>query len=207
MDIRKYFTVSHTENKQSIKYLDETKTSWIIQGKLHEEIIKSYDFDNLWNLHPEEYGKIKIFNKLIDTPRWQQTYCKDYWYSGMLHEALSLPDEFKIFHDWANQSGLGFFNQVLINWYRDGNHYIGKHSDNESQLIKEAPIMSISIGSKRKFVIRKKDTNDIVLEIEMPNNSYLVMCGKMQKIYTHEVPKDKTIKERRINITMRQFVE
>jgi alkylated DNA repair dioxygenase AlkB len=213
MDIRKYFSVKSVdvdiEKKPIIKYLDENKRSWVIQGNLPKNIIDLYNFESLWNLHPEEYGQIKIFNKLINTPRWQQTYCKDYWYSGMLHEALLLPEEFQIFYDWINTLDMGLysgkFNQLLINWYRDGNHYIGKHSDNESQIVKDSPIMSISLGSKRKFIIRDKKTSDIVLDLEMVNNSYLIMCGEMQKNYTHEVPKDKKIKDRRINITMRQF--
>ena len=129
----------------------------------------------------------------------------------MLHEALLLPEEFQIFYDWINTLDMGLysgkFNQLLINWYRDGNHYIGKHSDNESQIVKDSPIMSISLGSKREFIIRDKKTSDIVLDLEMVNNSYLIMCGEMQKNYTHEVPKDKKSKDRRINITMRQFKE
>lgn len=116
----------------------------------------------------------------------------------------------KYFLAWANKStDLGIFNQVLINWYKDGNHYIGKHSDNEAQIIKESPIMSISLGSTRSFCVRKKTNNKIVLDIEMPNNSYIVMCGAMQQNYFHEVPKVSGKNAinigKRINITMRQF--
>lgn len=76
MDIRKYFDVIPNNNKKEqpylesqpvITYLDEK--SWIIQGQIPIDIINSYDFDRLWQLHPEEYGQIKMFNKLIDTPR------------------------------------------------------------------------------------------------------------------------------------------
>ena len=99
MDIRKYFSVQSVdvEKKPLIKYLDEHKRSWIIQGNLPKNIIDLYNFESLWNLHPEEYGQIKIFNKLINTPRWQQTYCKDYWYSECFMKHCYYLKNFKYF--------------------------------------------------------------------------------------------------------------
>ena len=46
----------------------------------------------------------------------------------------------------------------LVNWYQDGDHYIGWHSDDESQLDQTAPIYTISLGATRTFKTREKKT-------------------------------------------------
>jgi alkylated DNA repair dioxygenase AlkB len=161
-------------------------------------------------LHPEEYGQVSYMGKTVNTPRWQQTYLKDYYFSGMIHKALLLPEELQPFLDWANTvSPNVIYNQVLINWYANGNHYIGPHSDDEKQLVELSPVLSVSLGQERIFRIRQKSTNDTVVDIPMPSDTYVMMCGKMQKKYLHEVPKVTGKKGnemgRRINITFRVF--
>lgn len=190
-------------------YLDEK--SWIIQGNLPTNI--DYNFDQLWTLHPPEYGIVKIFDKLIHTPRYTQNYGKSYWYTGMMHNAVELPELFKPFQQWANSLGYeNSFNQILINWYANGTHYIGPHSDNEAQIIPSSPIISITLNEgtiERIFRIRSKIDKKIQLDIPMADKTYLVMCGDIQKTFTHEVPKITGKKSdsvgKRINITFRQF--
>ena len=48
------------------------------------------------------------------------------------------------------------FNSILINYYKDGNDYIGNHSDDEKCLDKIG--VSLSYGSIRKFRIKDKIT-------------------------------------------------
>lgn len=184
-----------------------TDNSWLDEGDLPEKLTEN--FDTLYNLHPDEYGKIIIFGKKIDTPRYQQTYGRDYTFSGINHAPLELPDEFKPFLEWANSLDYGPFNQVLVNWYANGNHYIGAHSDDERQLIKHSPIVSISLGATRTFRLRKKGESGIFKDILMPDGTVLVMGGKFQSEFKHEVPKINGKKGhgvgRRINITFRQF--
>lgn len=169
----------------------------------------SYDFEELWNLHPEEYGEVILYGKRMKTPRWQQSYDLPYNFSGMLHDALPLPDQFKPFLDWANSLGLGEFNQKLINWYSNGHHYIGAHSDDEKQLVPNSPIVSISLGAERKFRLRLKGAKGIYKDILLPDRTALIMAGQFQKELTHEIVKISGKKGekvgRRINITFRQF--
>lgn len=63
--------------------------------------------------------------KDIQTPRYQQSYDKPYFFSGIMHPAKPLPEEFKPFLQWANSLGYGQFNMTLINYYRDASDYIG----------------------------------------------------------------------------------
>ena len=65
-----------------------------------------------------------------------------------------MPPQLQPFLDWANgPSGYAFpgcpFNGVLVNWYENGLHYIGPHSDDERQLAPGAPILSLSLGATR----------------------------------------------------------
>ena len=220
MDIRRYFKVMEKESAipPSVRHALDAE-SWIEQGMLpilfekSDEFSKSkkieYNFDELWSLHPAEYGVVKYGDKIINTPRWQQSYCLPYYYSGMMHEAMPLPQAFKAFQDWSNSLEIGEFNQVLINWYENGGHYISRHSDHEQQIIPDSPIMSISLGQTRTFRIRNKNDDKIVLDLPMPDQSYVIMGGKMQKRFLHEVPKVNGAKGeamgRRINITLRKF--
>jgi alkylated DNA repair dioxygenase AlkB len=184
--------------------------SWIIYGDIPNSI--KYDFGDLWNLHPENYGNVIIYGKKLETPRYQQSFLIPYYFSGLTHDAIDLPSEFKKFMDWSNSLEIisNFkFNQALVNWYANGHHYINAHSDSTIQLIKDSPIMSISLGEKRKFRIRDKENKKIVLDFEMKDRTYIIMGGEIQTFYTHEVPKINGIKGentgKRINITFRMF--
>lgn len=197
-----------------------TDDSWIDSGTLPKELMdKISSFDTLWNLHPEEKGKIMTPKGIVITPRWVQSYGNDYKFTGLNHKAKKhMPPSIQILLDWVNTLPYAkehLFNQVLINWYANGHHYIGAHSDNEKQFHDNAPIVSISLGASRNFRIRKikkkgiKGSSPVIKNILVSNKSLLIMGGKMQKEFTHEIVKiggkkgDKT--GSRINITFRQF--
>ena len=189
--------------KQMLSIPDEVK----VDSKLFEEI---------WDLHPEKFPVGKMMGKEVEFPRWQQVYGVSYYFTGHDIEAKSLYENQYISDllEWVKRdSGLDY-NSVLINWYQDGNHYMGYHSDNEKNLTvlengSTAPIYSFSYGQKRDFYIRsnnKSTCKDYQLNLAMPDNSCIVMCGDMQKYYKHSVPKrtgKKNPYKRRINITFR----
>lgn len=180
---------------------DLGEQSWIIQDDIPE---LPYDFEQLWSLHPEQFGQVKIYNRLVDTPRWTQCYGKSYWFSGMLHEALELPEEFDPFLLWSNLLGFGNFDQVLVNWY-ESHHYIGKHTDNEPQIQPNSAILCISLGAERTFRIRSKETGKIVQDFKLKDQSYIVMGGETQKHFTHEITKTSKKVGNRISLTFRIF--
>ena len=52
-------------------YLNETKTSWNKLVKLKEpDGLSLEDFEELWKIKPLEKQKIKLFGKIIQTPRY-----------------------------------------------------------------------------------------------------------------------------------------
>lgn len=214
-------TNNEPKHKLTRNYLDTG--TFYDSGTLPDNLkVNSDEFENIWKTHPEEYGTVKIYGKELKTPRWQQTYLQNYKFSGIDHKILPLPDTIKKYLDWANTLDMyqnkkqnlnqnlnqkPLFNQVLINWYKDGSHYISSHADDEGQLLHNSPILSISFGTERKFRIRKN--KKIIKDIMIKNNDVLVMGGRFQKDYKHEIVKIAGNKGklvgRRINITFRQF--
>lgn len=160
-------------------------------------------YKNLWDLHPEEYGQIHLFNKTINTPRWFQNYGHSYKFSGMDHEAQPIPIILQPFIDYVNSLEPTFnYNGILVNWYKNGSHYIGKHSDDERSLVKNSPIYCFSFGQERKFVVDNKEEKYVY---KLLNNSLIVMGGECQKYYKHSITKTKKSCNSRISVTIRAF--
>jgi alkylated DNA repair dioxygenase AlkB len=97
------------------------------------------------------------------------------------------------------------FNGILVNKYMNGNDYIGAHSDDESGLDKVG-VVSISYGAERIFRIRDKKTKKIICNEVTTHCSILHMGGNFQKIYTHEIPIQKKVKNSRISFTFRKHL-
>lgn len=174
--------------------------------------IDKEEFERLWNLHPSEKGIVNVFGPK-ETPRWQQSFGRDYTFSKTEHKALPITDPYLVkILDWVRlHSGLPY-NGILLNWYQDGSHHIGAHSDDERDLVPNSSIYSFSFGQERDFRIISKPKNPDKIEtitLSLPDNSLVIMGGEMQRWYKHEVPKRalSTCPNRRINITVRLFVE
>lgn len=211
-------------------WLNHERTSWVDAFMLpHELKLDKKQFDQLWNLHPDENGRVKVGGREVQVPRFQKTYGKSYWFSGMDHKADPIPDEVKPWLDYANTQqhatmyGFKGYNQVLINWY-EPNHYIGEHSDSEGQLQKnsngETTVYSVSFqptGKPRIFRLKPKKTPDGCkanrdrIDIELTDGLVLVMGGMCQRTHTHQVPAlgihRQALSGRRINLTFRCFKE
>jgi alkylated DNA repair dioxygenase AlkB len=97
------------------------------------------------------------------------------------------------------------FNGILVNKYLDGNDYIGAHSDDETGL-DGIGVVAISYGSERIFRIRNKHDKTIVCDEPTIHCGILHMGGNFQKLYTHEMPIQKKIKESRISFTFRKHI-
>ena len=194
--------------EQSNIFLPDGK-SWIdIRPKIPQRIqMDTETFERIWNMHPQEQRKGKMFGKEISYPRWEQTYGHDYKYAGHNHLALPVADQYlKLVLEWVRtDSGLSY-QGLLINWYEDGNHYIGWHADNESIIVPNSPIYSFSFGQERIFAIKSK-SGQYNKEILMRNGSLIIMGGEMQKYYKHSVPKisKNQCPGKRINLTFRLF--
>jgi alkylated DNA repair dioxygenase AlkB len=94
------------------------------------------------------------------------------------------------------------FNSVLLNLYRDGNDTVGWHSDDEPELGQNPTIVSVSLGATRRFDLRHKQTKETV-KVALASGSALVMAGRTQATWSHQVARTKKVMEPRINLTFR----
>lgn len=95
------------------------------------------------------------------------------------------------------------FNSVLLNLYRDGDDTVGWHSDDERELGPSPTIASVSLGATRRFDLRHKVTKENVKAL-LPSGSVLMMTGRTQSEWSHQMPRTKKVMEPRINLTFRQ---
>jgi len=155
-----------------------------------------------------ETGFIKIFGKTHQIPRLQAWYADneiEYTYSGKKLQR----------HNWNNllleikekiENITSFkFNSVLANLYRDGNDSMGLHSDDEKELGKKPVIASLSLGETREIYFRHKNKK-LNLIIPQASGQLMVMHGKTQEYWKHEIKKTKKIKKPRINLTFRNII-
>jgi len=175
------------------KRLEEKKDLWF-ESCLH---------DLNW-----ETGFIKIFGKTHQIPRLQAWYADneiEYTYSGKKLQR----------HNWNNllleikekiENITSFkFNSVLANLYRDGNDSMGLHSDDEKELGNKPVIASLSLGETREIHFKHKNKK-LNLIIPQASGQLIVMHGKTQEYWKHEIKKTKKIKKPRINLTFRNII-
>ena len=161
--------------------------------------------EEIWGMKPDAPSKVKVFGKEYNTPRLQRAYGKSYSFSGSVAEATEpIPEMFMKIVDFLNKRYHRNFNMMLINWYRDGNDYIGMHSDDEKQLKENSPVVTISLGVERDFVLKNMETNERNV-YNLENNSVLTMGGTCQKTHKHGLPVRKKVTDYRISLTFREF--
>lgn len=147
---------------------------------------------------------IIIYGKEVMQPRLT-AYFGDvsYKYSGKVNKAQEMPDFIKELSKKLDYE----YNAVLVNVYRNGNDYISFHSDDEKEINKQIPIASISIGATRKFIFQDKFDKDNKITLYLKNGDLLYMNNICQKKFKHSIPKEKNVKEQRINLTFRNMLK
>lgn len=191
-------------------------SSWLAVAR-RKIPIDADEFERLWSLAPSQKSTGIVFGRSVTFPRRTAAFGRDYTFSGQTSVSLDLTDApgYEHYADWMTDTGL---NGVLVNWYDafEGD-YIGAHSDNEVQLVRGAPIVSITFASNdlhfRRFRLKAKkpldDNGDVAVELR--NGDVVVMGGACQQTHKHEImpPRQREAHERtgrRINVTLRRFV-
>lgn len=95
------------------------------------------------------------------------------------------------------------FTTVLLNLYRDGKDSNGWHADNEKELGQNPVIASVSLGAERNFHLQHNTIKEAKLKINLEHGSLLVMKGKTQHFWKHQIPKTTKPIGERINLTFR----
>ena len=167
-----------------------------------KEQLEKVKFKNI-NWH---HDKLNMYGKEVYLPRYSAWYGdndKSYSYSGLTLQPNKWNNGLLFLKENIEKITIVNFNSVLMNWYRDGEDYINWHTDAEKELGQNPVIASVNFGATRRFLIRRNDDNSIKLEFPLKHGTLLIMKGELQHFWQHSVPKEKKIKESRINLTFR----
>lgn len=191
-------------NEIKVKPLDDTV---FIKDFLDEKTALSFLNVILEQVKWQQFP-IKMFGKTFMQPRliaWEGDPGISYSYSntklvanGWNNKVLELKQKIEKF---SNHN----FNSVLINCYRNGLDSMGWHSDDESSLGEEPFIASLSLGAEREIQFRNKKDLNKRADLILSNGSLLLMYGKTQSEWQHQIPKRKKVEEARVNLTFRKI--
>jgi alkylated DNA repair dioxygenase AlkB len=165
-------------------------------------------YEALLQTVPWKNDEASIFGRHIVTARkvaWYGDADYSYTYSGTTKQALVWTRELLALKGIVEKLTGAKFNSCLLNLYHDGNEGMAWHSDDETSLVKNSTIASLSFGAERKFCFKHKQTQQVV-SILLETGSLLVMKDATQTYWRHCLPKSKKIKSPRINLTFRTMV-
>ena len=182
--------------------------------KLFKQAFSRHDaevlFDRLRNQIQWRQDTIRIAGRTVPIPRLQAWYGDagvTYAYSGLSLSPLPWSDCLLQIKGVVETLAGVCFNSVLLNLYRDGRDSMGWHSDDEPELGREPIIASLSLGECRPFVLRHKrggkGKDRQKLKIVLNSGSLLVMSGRLQEYWQHQIPKTRLPVGERINLTFR----
>jgi alkylated DNA repair dioxygenase AlkB len=152
--------------------------------------------DIAWEQHA-----ITLYGRTVPTPRltaWMGDGI--YRYSGTVNEPAPWPEALVELRERLRHQLAVDFNSCLANLYRDGTDSMGYHSDNEPELGPRPTIASVSLGARRRFVLRHRMT--------AARWSWDLGHGvrdESQSDYAHAVPKTPRPVGPRMNLTFRHF--
>jgi alkylated DNA repair dioxygenase AlkB len=150
---------------------------------------------------------ITVFGKQCRQPRDVGFYSNEstgYKYSGQTMAAQPLTDAMSELLSRVNGQFGTEYNGILINRYENGYSNIGKHSDNENGICPFGGVISISVGATRIFRVRDKESNSIEKDILTVDGQLIQMAGEFQKVFTHEIPVERTVVTPRYSFTFRR---
>ena len=203
----KYKDITFNETDSLLKgYLDiENFKGEII---FYEKFIKSKKskklYDNIIKNLPLEQGTYNMFGKEVKTPRllWAvRDKDFDIKKSYKITESSTWNKKIEKIKTKVEKVINKKIKYAQINYYRNGNDYIGWHTD--SEVIEGDLIASLSLGVTRKFQFKSISKKE-QYEIELTDGSLIIFDESAAKLdWKHRIPKQKNINEGRINLTFR----
>jgi len=166
----------------------------------------SFYYQKLLKTIPWQQDDITIFGKTYAQPRLTALFAnnnKPYRYSNItMYPHLFNNHLLAIKHKIETKHNINF-TTCLANLYRDGQDSNGWHTDNEKELGEHPTIASISLGAPRYFHLKHRTDKTLRKKIVLGHGSLLLMKGKTQEHWLHQIAKTRKLIEPRINLTFR----
>ena len=190
-----------------VKQFSVTDAELILYSSCFSEAESDVIFQNLLTEINWRQDRIKFYGKDINIPRltaWYGDSGKSYTYSNITMNPIPWTPILLTIKKRVEEIAKISFNSVLINLYRDGKDSMGWHSDDEPELGKDPIIASVSFGGVRKFRLRHRFNKTLAkVELNLTHGSLLMMQGKTQEFWQHQIPKTAKLVMPRINLTFR----
>ena len=167
-----------------------------------EELFRDLEKEVDW-----KQDEVVMFGKRITMRRltaWYGDKPFDYTYSQVSRKALPWTKTLAEIKAEVEKISGETFNSCLLNFYHDGEDYMGWHSDDEPELDPDASIASLSLGAERKFSFKHRLTKETV-SVFLNDGSLLLMKPPTQEHWLHTLRKSKKVDEPRINLTFRTY--
>ena len=191
------------ENKKKFKIKD---------GELYYDrfFFNNIEANKYFNLLKKEIqwrqDNIKIFGKIYPQPRLTALYAnnnKSYSYSNIKMQPITFTPTLFDIKSKIEKRLNSQFTSCLLNLYRNGQDSNGWHADNEKELGLNPVIASLSLGAERVFHMKHRNDKKEKVKINLTNGSLLVMRGRTQHHWLHQIPKTRKKVGERINLTFR----
>lgn len=199
---------------------EETEFEGLLLNKtpIFAKQVKDEDFKQLWTLKPDNPDFIVVRGNIYKEHRCNSIFSVNsdtvFNYAGKRLVSRSFKDV-KLLDTCMDISNSLYpdvnFNTAFVNWYSDGSEYVGSHQDKIDELVPDTPIISYSFMERhddsRKFTVNNYTNNTILKGYMLKHGDCLIMEKKFQSCYKHAVPKTAKKMGKRINVTVRAFVE
>ncbi len=160
---------------------------------------------------PPDQNRVVVFGKAHPVPRQQAAYSSpgglSYTFSGLTvaaHDETEVPLLRELRELVQTRTGLSF-NFALINFYRDGQDTVGWHADDETVMVKDSAIASLTLGAERDFLFRMKLDPAVKHKVVLRDNMLCTMLHPTNDEWQHSLPRRARVKQPRVNITFRLF--
>lgn len=143
---------------------------------------------------PWRGGRRVMYEREVDVPRLRAHFADaDPSLHPILREAIAR----------VSQAMGAPFNSVGLNLYRDQHDSVAPHNDKLADLVRDQPIVLLSLGATRRMTIRAKRIPRRVLHVDLAAGSLLLMDWTSQLHYDHGIPKQHDAVGPRISIAFR----
>lgn len=173
---------------------------------LFSEVESQALFNTILNETNWQQDNITVFGKTYAQPRLTALFSnnnKPYSYSNItMQPEIFTNTLLKIKSKIETKTDVKF-TTCLANLYRNGNDSNGWHADNEKELGKNPIIASVTFGAARYFNLKHKTDKSLKQKLLLESGSLLLMKGKTQHHWLHQIAKTKKDVNPRINLTYR----
>ena len=198
-------------SQSSILQTEALPTNTAITGSVVEHTIdhtRNTPFDVIPGKPFADFDVVKLAND-SDFARINSREVKyygeySYSYGKTTHKPCSIPKESylatiieKVKSVYPSQ----IFNSVLVTKFANGNSFLPLHSDNESVIVKNSQILTVSLGASRTVTFQCRKGGS-VKSLQVNHGDVYIMSADSQANYRHGIPRDFG-KCMRISITFR----